>query len=178
MVVANAVAALSEIQDGNGREVFQINTQYLFKILRALNECTEWGQVSFRGGPFNEMCHSQQSAATFCLLDCRRGPARCVSGYGKQVVLRNVGIFIVEGRLPELTESQALLQVFILDSLARYEAENTKDAESVIERVLPRLQHANCAVVLSAVKVKHHSMPKQGDHKSVLLLLLRAHLIS
>lgn len=45
MVVANAVAALSEIQDGNGREVFQINTQYLFKILRALNECTEWGQV-------------------------------------------------------------------------------------------------------------------------------------
>lgn len=46
MVVANAVAALSEIQDGNGREVFEINTQYLFKILRALNECTEWGQVS------------------------------------------------------------------------------------------------------------------------------------
>ncbi len=82
--------------------------------------------------------------------------------------LRNVGIFIVEGRLPELTENQALLQVFILDSLARYEAENTKDAESVIERVLPRLQHANCAVVLSAVKVKHHSKPKQGYHKSVL----------
>jgi AP-1 complex subunit beta-1 len=46
MVVANAVAALSEIQNGNGKDVFQINSQYLFKILRALNECTEWGQVN------------------------------------------------------------------------------------------------------------------------------------
>ena len=45
MVVANAVAALSEIQNGNGKDVFQINSQYLFKVLRALNECTEWGQV-------------------------------------------------------------------------------------------------------------------------------------
>lgn len=44
-------------------------------------------------------------------------------------------------------------QVFILDSLATYQAQNSKDAESIIERVAPRLQHANSAVVLSAVKV-------------------------
>ncbi len=30
---------------------------------------------------------------------------------------------------------------------------DAKDAESIVERVIPRLQHANSAVVLSAVKV-------------------------
>ena len=45
MVVANAVAALAEIQEVSGRDVFQITSQSLFKLLRALNECTEWGQV-------------------------------------------------------------------------------------------------------------------------------------
>ena len=44
-------------------------------------------------------------------------------------------------------------QVFILDSLAWYKPRDSKDAESIVERVTPRLQHANCAVVLSAVKV-------------------------
>ena len=44
-------------------------------------------------------------------------------------------------------------QVFILDSLATYRPRDSKDAESIVERVTPRLQHANCAVVLSAVKV-------------------------
>ena len=46
------------------------------------------------------------------------------------------------------------LQVFILDSLATYTARDAKDAEAITERVTPRLQHANCAVVLSAVKAR------------------------
>ena len=44
-VVANAVAALSEIQETSGREVFEITQPVLQKLLAALNECTEWGQV-------------------------------------------------------------------------------------------------------------------------------------
>eukprot|EP00850_Spirogloea_muscicola_P016030 SM000127S26646 [mRNA] locus=s127:194449:199597:+ [translate_table: standard] len=48
---------------------------------------------------------------------------------------------------------QRCLKVFILDSLAKYKASDVRDAESIVERVTPRLQHANCAVVLSAVKV-------------------------
>lgn len=48
-------------------------------------------------------------------------------------------------------------QVFILDSLATYKPRDGKDAESIVERVTPRLQHANCAVVLSAVKVSGRS---------------------
>lgn len=45
MVVANAVAALAEIQESSGGNVFQVTSASLFKLLAALNECTEWGQV-------------------------------------------------------------------------------------------------------------------------------------
>ncbi|XP_051151479.1 beta-adaptin-like protein C [Andrographis paniculata] len=87
MVVANAVAALSEIQDNSSRPIIQINKHTLAKLLTALNECTEWGQV------------------------------------------------------------------FILDALSNYKAADAREAENIVERVTPRLQHANCAVVLSAVKM-------------------------
>ena len=88
-VVANAVAALAEIRDSSRspNSVFRLDSNTVYKLLAALNECTEWGQV------------------------------------------------------------------FILDSLSSYTAQDERDAASVIERVTPRLQHANCAVVLSAVKV-------------------------
>lgn len=49
-------------------------------------------------------------------------------------------------------------QVFILDALSRYKAPDAREAENIVERVTPRLQHANCAVVLSAVKV-HFCFP-------------------
>jgi len=86
-VVANGVAALSEIAETSGRDVMKISTSVLQKLLAALNECTEWGQV------------------------------------------------------------------FILDSLAKYQPTDGREAEGIIERVTPRLQHANSAVVMSAVKV-------------------------
>ncbi|XP_059638489.1 beta-adaptin-like protein B [Cornus florida] len=87
MVVANAVAALAEIQDNSSKPIFEITSNTLAKLLTALNECTEWGQV------------------------------------------------------------------FILDSLSKYKAADAREAENIVERVTPRLQHANCAVVLSAVKM-------------------------
>ncbi|EMS58764.1 Beta-adaptin-like protein C [Triticum urartu] len=93
MVVANAVAALAEIQDSSARPIFEITSHTLTKLLTALNECTEWGQV------------------------------------------------------------------FILDSLSRYKATDARDAENIVERVTPRLQHANCAVVLSAVKSEDDTYP-------------------
>ncbi|PSS04193.1 Beta-adaptin-like protein [Actinidia chinensis var. chinensis] len=87
MVVANAVAALAEIQENSTRPIFEITSHTLSKLLTALNECTEWGQV------------------------------------------------------------------FILDALSKYKAVDAREAENIVERVTPRLQHANCAVVLSAVKM-------------------------
>ncbi|CAB3402578.1 unnamed protein product [Caenorhabditis bovis] len=43
MVVANAVAALTEINEQE--TVIEVNSQMVNKLLTALNECTEWGQV-------------------------------------------------------------------------------------------------------------------------------------
>jgi len=93
MVVANAVAALCEIADAPGggcpgAAAALAAPATASTLVRALNECTEWGQV------------------------------------------------------------------FILDALAAYHAPATPAAaEALAERVAPRLQHANAAVVLSAVKV-------------------------
>lgn len=44
-------------------------------------------------------------------------------------------------------------QVFILDSISTYEPTDEREAQSIIERVTPRLAHANASVVLSSVKV-------------------------
>lgn len=55
--------------------------------------------------------------------------------------------------LAALNECTEWGQVFVLDALATYTAANTTEAEGIIERVTPRLQHANSAVVLSAIKV-------------------------
>ena len=52
-----------------------------------------------------------------------------------------------------------VLQVYILDAVAKMSITDAKDAESIVERVIPRLQHANSAVVLSAVKVSSGSQP-------------------
>lgn len=88
-MVANAVAALSEINESSpsGQPLVEMNAQTINKLLTALNECTEWGQV------------------------------------------------------------------FILDSLANYSPKDDREAQSICERITPRLAHANAAVVLSAVKV-------------------------
>jgi len=46
MVVANAVAGLAEIADTCGRDLIDLNNKAtLPKLLAALNECNEWGQV-------------------------------------------------------------------------------------------------------------------------------------
>lgn len=89
MVVANAVAALSEINEASssGKSLVELNMQTINKLLTALNECNEWGQV------------------------------------------------------------------FILDALSNYTPADDREAQSICERVTPRLAHANAAVVLSAVKV-------------------------
>ena len=97
MVVANALAALQEIQEISGRDMLQLTQATLMKLLAALNDCTEWGQV------------------------------------------------------------------FILDSLAGFETRDPRDAEKIVERVLPRMQHVNSAVVLSAVKVIMRMMDVVGS---------------
>ena len=46
MVVANATAALSEISESHpNSNLLDLNPQNINKLLTALNECTEWGQI-------------------------------------------------------------------------------------------------------------------------------------
>ncbi|KAG2210778.1 hypothetical protein INT46_006848 [Mucor plumbeus] len=88
MVVANAVIALTDINEASPQHnIFEINSNISNKLLHALNECTEWGQIA------------------------------------------------------------------ILTAIGDYKVSNGKEAESICDRVMPRLQHANGAVVLSAIKV-------------------------
>lgn len=47
VVVANAIAALSEISE-TAEGVFTVTSSILVKLLAALNECTEWGQGKSR----------------------------------------------------------------------------------------------------------------------------------
>lgn len=62
-------------------------------------------------------------------------------------------------------------QISILDALALYKPENEYEAVQFIERVLPRLQHQNESVVMSAVKVilvyLDHLPPEHEFHHTI-----------
>ena len=45
MVVSNAIASLQAIGEAKGTPVLIVNRELVKKLLTALNECTEWGQV-------------------------------------------------------------------------------------------------------------------------------------
>jgi vesicle coat complex subunit len=106
MVISNAVAALAEISDNQtDRGIFSIDRSILHKLLAAINECTEWGQIC------------------------------------------------------------------ILDSLSKYAPGNANEAQEIVERVVPRLQHANASVVLSAVRVLMIYLPLLGggEHEKTVV---------
>lgn len=70
---------------------------------------------------------------------------------------------VLQKLLAALNECTEWGQVFILDSLAKYTPAEPREAEGIIERVTPRLQHANSAVVMSAVKVILSYMDVMGS---------------
>lgn len=80
-------------------EVFSIGPNRLHKLLAAINECTEWGQVA------------------------------------------------------------------ILSALGEYTPAGGSEAKEIGDRIVPRLQHANAAVVLGAVKVLLGLLPRVGDEE-------------
>ena len=65
--------------------------------------------------------------------------------------------------LAVLNETSEWGQVYILDALAGYRMTSSSEAESVLDRVKPRLQHANSAVVLSSTKVIMKCLDVLGD---------------
>jgi vesicle coat complex subunit len=64
MVVANAVAAITEINES--RPMVRINLQTVNKLLTALNECTEWGQVFILDALANYEPKDEREAQNIC----------------------------------------------------------------------------------------------------------------
>lgn len=169
-VVANAVAALSEIQESSGRDVMQITGSVLQKLLAALNECTEWGQVFQRdacgltitgnNGKPVPLCLSSRWHF-FCIM-----PRGVYAGHERFLPYRPHTFTETACPLSLGWPACLLSQVFILDSLSKYRPSDSAEAEGIIERVTPRLQHANSAVVMSAVKVRPPPTHTMGSDSS------------
>lgn len=68
MVVANAVAALSEINEAStsGRPIIELTSQIVNKLLTALNECSEWGQVFILDSLANYDPTEEREAQAIC----------------------------------------------------------------------------------------------------------------
>jgi vesicle coat complex subunit len=67
MVVANAVAALSEISESSpSARIFDMNPQTINKLLTALNECSEWGQVFILDAIANYSPKDENEARNIC----------------------------------------------------------------------------------------------------------------
>ncbi|XP_057357214.1 AP-2 complex subunit beta-like isoform X1 [Manis pentadactyla] len=73
--------------------------------------------------------------------------------------------------LTALNECTEWGQVFILDCLSNYNPKDDREAQSICERLTPRLSHGNSVVVLSAVKVLMkflELLPKDSDYYNML----------
>lgn len=68
MVVANAVAAITEITETSpaGQGILDLTFQIVNKLLTALNECTEWGQIFILDAISNYSPEDTNSAITIC----------------------------------------------------------------------------------------------------------------
>ena len=85
------------------------------------------------------------------------------------------GVWTIDGAaltklLRALNECSEWGQIFILDALCAYEPADAREAEGIVERVLPRLQHANGAVVLSAIRLILHAARHVPDAAQRALL--------
>eukprot|EP00887_Chlorella_sp_A99_P005532 scaffold1.g5532.t1 len=174
MVVANAVAALSEMQASSPRPVFRIDPTSLFKLLRALNECTEWGQArGGGGGPGAAGARGAAGPGAAAPAPGSRRPGRPGRASSLHPARPSAAHLAHPPSEPPSVSPPHPPQVFILDSLAHYTPADAKDAESIVERVSPRLQHANSAVVLSAVKVILANMQAISDEPALGALAKR-----
>lgn len=82
--------------------------------------------------------------------------------------------------LNALNETNEWGKIYILESIIAYKPKAAKEADEIIERISPFLQHANPAVVLGSTKNILHFLDylEDLDHKSVLTKKLGAPLIT
>jgi vesicle coat complex subunit len=82
--------------------------------------------------------------------------------------------------LAALSECTEWGQVFILDAISGYTPRDGREAHLIVERIIPRMQHANPSVVIAAVRIIVSLMPRLDteDQRVYLLAKMRAPLIS
>ncbi len=68
-------------------------------------------------------------------------------------------------------EASEWSQAFILESVMNYIPENASAAELVAERVLPRLQHSNSAIILACVRIILHLVNFMDKRETVALFV-------
>lgn len=64
-------------------------------------------------------------------------------------------------------------QAYILDSLMFFQPTDSKQAELLVERMTPRLQHSNPAVIMSLVRVMLHLINFIDSQKVIEVILGR-----
>ncbi|KAK6201136.1 beta-adaptin [Scheffersomyces amazonensis] len=97
----------------------------------------------------------------------------------------NLQIFIINEEIIKnlllcLNECTEWGRITILTTLNDYSTNDIEEANHIIERVIPQLQHANPSVVLSSIKVilHHLSIIQNNDIKQSILRKLSAPLVS
>lgn len=106
------------------------------------------------------------------LIEISRSANKNYLPFGKGQYLNKV--------LAAVNDSNEWGQVYILEAVALYNIEESKEAENIVERILPRLAHNNPAVILAAVKVilKCTSLIEDKDLKKGIVKKLAAPLVT
>ncbi len=106
------------------------------------------------------------------LIEISRAANKTYLPFGKGQYLNKV--------LAAVNDSNEWGQVYILEAVALYDVEDAKEAENIVERILPRLAHNNPAVILAAVKVilKCTDLLSDKEHKKLVVKKLAAPLVT
>lgn len=72
--------------------------------------------------------------------------------------------------LAAVNDSNEWGQVYILEAVSTHDTQDAKEAENIVERVMPRLSHNNPAVILAAVKLilKNLDLIPKDQRKAVV----------
>lgn len=145
VVIANAIAALTEMgQISKSKRIFSVTSDLLVKLLAALNECTEWGQISI---------------------------LNCLLGY--QPTDSTEAVEVTERVIPRLQHVNPGVVMAAINVLLRYIqlVENTEQRQHILKKLAPSLvtllssQPEIQYIALKKVKQVLKRYPKVLDHQ-------------
>lgn len=96
----------------------------------------------------------------------------------------NLNDEIVSRLIEILSDCTEWGQVFIMDTLSNFEGNDMNEIEKLLETVIPKLQHANQAVVMSSINLlvkqglESRILPENHQFKTVIMRKLSSPLIS